>query len=950
MKTLQERWPFLLFLIVVLWGCQPPESEVFPDQLRCEHLLKPYHLDIPQPRLSWQLRTEDPKARNIRQTAYRILVSSSEQKLRRNRGDIWDSGQVSSDQSILIRYEGAPLESRRNYFWKVRIWDQDGQPTKWSAIATWRTALLHSGDWAGAQWIGHENDRRDTLATRRPFQTARMDRPEPRISYPAPLLRRTFTLDKPLRSAYAYVSALGYGELYVNGHKVSDHVLDPAPTSYDKTALYVTHNLTGFLQPGENALGIWLGNGFFGQNIAFSADLDYGQPRVMAKIFLTYEDGAMDTIVTDTAWKTAQSPVIFDNVYGGETYDARREIAGWSEPGFDDRDWFWAVRLRTPGNDTKRRSQMMPPIRVTQRLAPKEITHLENGDYLVDFGQNIAGWVKLTVREAEGAAVTIRTAEALRNDGRGINNESTGHFATGLKQVYTYLCKGEQTETWEPRFSYHGFRYAQVSGLSAAPTVETIEAALVHTDISRQGTFSCSDERLNRIYETSLWTIVDNLHGLPEDCPHREKCGWLGDAHAVAETCLYNFDMNQFYAKYLQDIRDNLIRDRRIREQLPHLDGVPTMVAPGKRTGGVAKLDWGAALILLPWYVYRHTGDLELFRRHYPAMIEFVDYMYSFQSENGIIENGLGDWCPPRWDRYTAPEYMECHPHISANAYFYQALTILSAAANLLGDAKYSWWTNGQAEQLRQAFNRAYLQPIPGTKLRHYGSQTATVMALQLGLVPDSLRTEVLQALVYDIEELHDGHHSCGIHGLRYLYSVLAENGEEALAYRMLTDPTFPSPTYIINAGLTTWPERQWEWQELPEWERSLNHPMQAGFTAFLHESILGIQPDTGRPGYQNMLLHPYLTDQLEWAEGSIESPYGTIFSAWKHTDRGLEWQIEIPPNTQARVQFPGAENKQVWLDGELLNEVSSQAQVEKKTLSEYSFKSGKYDFLITPK
>lgn len=881
-------------------------GEVAVAELRAEHLADPIHLDMAAPRLSWKLKATDPAARGIRQNAYQILVASDADRLDKDEGDLWDSGRVDSERSILVAYAGSKLNSRKKCFWKVRVWDQDDRPSAWSAVGSWEMALLDAQDWAGSQWIGHDGDTRNSEHSAR----SRLDGNGRFDSHPSPLLRQDVTLDKPVRSARAYVSGVGYFELYINGSRIGENVLDPGQTNYEKHTLYVTHDITKHLRSGANALGFWLGNGFYGQNLAFDPAFGYGKPSVRAKFVIDYQDGSHAEFSTSTDWKTAQSPIIFDNVYWGETYDARLEQASWSKPGFDDAAWQPAVARTAPCTDDNLRSQLIPPIQVTQRLDPVNVIPTDRGSYIVDFGKNISGWVRITVNQQAGALIKIVPAEVLGRDGKSLNMRTMGG-APGSNHELWYICKGGGQESWSPRFAYTGFQFVEISGLSQPPSKESIQAHMVRSAIRRTGSFACSDAILTREYQTSLLTLENNWHSFPEDCPHREKCGWLGDAHAAVDISFYSYDMNRFLTKFMQDIEDSLQANPRVRRVLKKGPGVPPMVAPGKRANRAANIDWAVAYVILPWRIYLHTGDVDVFRRHYPNIKDFITYFMSFKDERGVIADGLGDWCPPRWDRRLAPEFMECHPHVSGTAFFYEALQITGKMAHRLGDSQYGDWCFTQAEEINRAFHETWLKPVDGSRHKHYGSQTATIMALRFGMTPDEQIADRMAALLHDIEELHGGHHSCGIHGLRHFYTLLAENNQEALAYRMLTDASFPGPAYILSCGLSTWPERQFEWQK-QEYRNSLNHPMQGGFTAFMHECVGGIQPTFEHPGYKHFILKPHLTSELAWAKASMASPYGAIRSDWKSGAEEFEWTVGIPPNSSATLYFPYQEGQQL--------------------------------------
>ena len=916
----------MLSVLVVACGPGVPDQPVIadsnlrPTQLTVEYTASPNNVGAAKPRLSWRFESRDPKAKDQAQTAYRILVASSPQKLDRDVGDLWDTGRLSSDQSTLVPYAGATLQSRQHVHWKIRSWDQDSKASEWSEPSSWTMGLLNDVDWKNAQWIGMSGDTRNAELAKRAYESARMVVPRSVRSHPSPLLRRAFEIEKTIVRATAYVIGLGYHDLFVNGEKIGDEVLNPAQSSYDKAVFYNTYDLTRSLREGENAIGLWLGNGFFGQNIAFAGIFGYDSPRAKAIVYIEHADGTTKAVATDGSWRATQSPTLFDNVYGGETYDARRAIRGWSAAGTDASDWQSVTVLDPPGDNFVVRPQVIQPMRRIRTIAPVNVWELEPGRHVIDFGENIAGWLRFEVDAKAGSVIRSIAAETLDADGLQIHTLSTGHPATGLEQIYTYIAAGTGREVWEPRFSYHGFRYVEVSGLSSSPTGETIQAVVVNTDVPQHGNFESSSEVLNKIYAVSLRTALSNMHSLPEDCPHREKSGWLGDAHSNAEALIYNFDLTHFYVKFMNDIRDGLIVDHDVAKKFPDSLGIPPMVAPGKRIAKPGALDWAIAIIYIPYYVYLHTGDLSIFAEFYPHMQDFVEYQLSLRGTNGIIEGGLGDWCPPRWNRRTAEQYMECRPIISANAMFYQGLNILESMAHKLGDDDYARFASDQKRLHRKAFNAAYLVPLLDeagneTGLHWYGSQTGTVLALQAGIASEDDIKEIIAALAYDIETLHDGHHSTGMHGLRTLFRYLAENGKADLAYRMYTEPTFPSPAYLVETGMTTWPGRQLEFDKMDVWRRSLNHAYYSQVATVLHEHILGIKSDPEAPGYKRVVLKPQFTKNLASANGYTTSLYGRVESSWRVSESGLEWRVRIPVNTAATVHVPTSPDSSVWID-----------------------------------
>jgi len=893
-----------------------------PAHLRCEYLADPLAVDVAHPRLSWRLEAKDPQARGLRQKAYQILVGSDPARLAPGQADLWDSGRVASDRSLHIRCTGKTLASRQACYWKVRVWDQDGRVSQWSETARWRMGLLEPEAWGEASWISLGRDGREGPHCRRDFQTQKMERPDRREAFASPLLRHEFVVTKPVKTALAYVCGLGYHELYLNGERLGDHVLDPGQTSYDVRAFYVTHDVTDSLRRGDNAIGIWLGNGFYGQNIAFTPALAYGRPCGLAQLWIEYTDGSTATVVTDGKWKAANSPVVFDNVYAGETFDARLLQRAWSEPGFDDGNW-QAVQVVQPAVG-KLQSQLMPPIRKIRTVRPARILDAGAGRWIVDLGQNIAGWLRLSVRQRRGAEIKITYAEHLMPDGKSLNTASTGDFATGVIQQDVYICRGDGEEVWEPRFTYHGFRYAEISGLTREPALSSVQGVLVHSDVPRRGTFACSDPLLNRMYDVSLWTIVDNLHSIPEDCPHRERCGWTGDAHIAAEAEIYNLDMARFLTKYAYDIQSVLGRGKfTYKGRQPTAAMVPCSIAPGKRLCLEATTDWGVAVVLVPWYLHLYYGDTDVLDAFCPHIKAFLEYKWTFVAD-GVNTSGLGDWCPPRWRGPRFDDPMECHPDVSATTHYYAALQVAQAVAAKKGDDAFAQWCSDRRLQMQGGFSDRYLKPTADGALT-LGSQTGMALALRYGLVPRHLRLAVARGLVHDIEMLHDGHHSCGMQGLKHLFTVLCDYGYDRLAYRTLTIPTFPSHAYVLSRGMTTWPERQLDWpQDEPFDDRSYNHPMHSGFAAFFHEAVGGIMPDAAAPGFKHIVLKPHLLGQLEWARTQHECLYGHINSHWRINDGRFEWTVEIPCNTTATVHIPAPSPEGVRESGQPLDKADN--------------------------
>ena len=936
----------IALLVFFCFSCnkeKPSIASISFDKLLVNSKENPSTIESENPSFSWIINTD---GFNKSQTAYHILVASSKDKLTEEDADLWNSNKVDNSKSAFVKYNGSALEAMQEYFWKVKIWDEKGASSEWSDAQNFEMGLMNNDNWANAKWITLNKDNRTSPHRFRDYITGKMKTPEPVDGFAAGYFRNEVTINKTIENASVYICGLGYYELYLNGEKVGDHVLDPAPSNYDKQAYYVNYDITETLKSGKNAFGIILGNGFYGQNISWKQDpesekdLAYGPPAVRCLVKLKYTDGTESDFYTDETWKESTGPIVFNNIYGGDTYDARYEINGWNTVGYNDTKW--GLAKETSPKLKKISAQQIPPIKKLKEFEPQKVFKGADGEWIVDFGQNIAGWVKLNVNEKEGQVIEVTTTEALLTNGKDIFQGSTGGGANGMPQIYKYICKGDGIESWEPKFSYHGFKYAKIKGISRKPDANMIKAVLVATDIQETGSFTSSDDLLNKMHSISKWTIVDNVHGIPEDCPHREKCGWLGDAHAFCEYALYNYDMYDFYKKYMEDIRTQM-RPTKGHNNPEIKFQVPTMIAPGKRTSSYAKLDWGIATMYLPWYNYLYYGDDAIVKEYYADMKGLTNYYLSYKDENGIIQDGMGDWCPPLWDRRKNPSAMECDPIISANAYFYDVLGVMEHFAKINNDTLYEAQMKKEKQDLKNAFNTAFLVNISNTKHKWYQSQTATVQALQFGIVPESEIESVVNGLVHDIKDVKGGHHATGIHGNRYIYTVLTKYGKADLAHQILTTPEFPSQTYVMNKGFTTWPERQFEWEKMEGPTNSLNHPMHSGFAAYFYESLGGVKSTLGGAGYKEFIINPEFSSQITSANVSVPTPYGEINNDWIFNEGSLTMSLEVPFNTKARLVLNEKELGSFKLNGKFLEEFIKNSEVKIINGSTVILGSGSY-------
>lgn len=817
--------------------------------LRCESLADPMGIRETRPHLSWQLQSSIP---DQLQKAYQLVVATTPEKATPGKADLWDGSKIDGDQSVNVEYAGAPLASFDRCYWRVRVWGSNGEPSPWSAVGKWEMGLMQSSDWK-AKWI-------------QPVQAG-------------PLIRKEFRVQRTLRSARAYICGLGYYELHLNGQKVGDHVLDPAQTDYEQRAFYVSYDVTPLLHAGDNAVGIMLGTGWFDQERVWGG-MSYGKPCAICQLRLEYDDGSIETIGTDESWHSAAGPIIANNIYAGENYDARKESLGWDKSKFNDAGWKPVAVIPSP--TAQLQSQLMPPIKVARVIEPLAVAHPQPGASIYDLGENFAGWARIRVNAPAGTVIKMRFAETCGKNG-GIDTASTGVFATMVEQTDTYTCKGTGVEQWEPRFTYHGFRYVEVTGYP----LEKLEGVVVHSAVPQAGVFACSEDMLNRIHAMALRTELSNLEGIPTDCPARERCGWLGDAHATAEMTINNFDMARFWPKYLMDI-----------ETSRHGQARPGDVAPGKRiTGPNGNPDWGVAMVMIPWYDYLYYGDAATLTQRYPGMRQFLLAMHGL-AKDGIVSAGYGDWCPPGSVQPT-----ETPVALTSTAWLWRASSVMARAAAAAGHPADTAEYQQIADATRKAFNAHFFDP----KTKGYGSQTADALALAWGLVPDGQEQAVADSLASDVTDRHHGHHSTGIFGSRYLYGALAAHGHGDVAMSLFHQTHYPSIGYLISRGATTFWECWGEEALDKQWgARSLNHPMQGGFDAWFYQGILGINPDPMRPGFQHIILRPQMTDQLQWARGSYNGPYGQVVSDWRHENGIFVWRIVIPPNSSASVYIPG--------------------------------------------
>jgi hypothetical protein len=862
---------------------------VTPENLRCEFRVEPRGVDAVPPRLSWTL---DSSQRGQFQSAYQVLVASSRAALEEGRGDLWDSGKIAGRESVNIAYGGKRLSSHLRCYWKVRVWDKDGARSEWSPAASWSMGILNPKDWQ-ASWVAWSRTAIN--------------------SGPLPMFRREFAVTRPVRRATVYICGLGFFELYLNGHKVGDHVLEPGWTNYRRSALYVTYDVDTLLRPGTNAIGVLLGNGMFnvagGRYVKFSAS--FGRPRFILHLRIEYEDGSSESFVSDQNWKAAPSPIRFSCIYGGEDYDAREDQPGWDKPGFTERGWE-AVEIMDVPRDILV-SQAQPLIKVMQVFHPAKISEPAAGIRVYDLGQNFSGWPQITVRGKAGAQVRLTPGELLDHQGL-VTQRSSGGPA-----YFTYTLKGGGTETWHPRFSYYGFRYVQVEGDAE---VLDLEGQFLHAAAPQAGEFSCSNPLFNRIHKLIDAAVRSNLQSVVTDCPHREKLGWLEVPYLMASSIGFSYDLSSYFSKIVRDMREAQTPDGLVPDTAPeysvHQDGFRD--SP----------EWGSAMVMIPWWLYRKYGDRRVLEESLPAMARYVAYLGS-KAQDGIVSYGLGDWYDigpgePGPSKLTPPG-------VTATATYYQDVRILEQASRRLGREEDANRYATLAGRVNEAFHRHFFDPKTGQYAT--GSQTAQAMPLVLDMTPAAERARVLEHLVGDVTR-RGNQQTAGDIGYHYLVRALMDAGRSDLLFAMTnrTDP--PSYGAQLARGATTLTEA---WDADPE--SSQNHCMLGHIEEWFYAGLAGIEAD-----FDHITIKPQPVGDLSWVKAWHDTVRGRVESNWRIDESGIELMVRIPANTTATVFVPGRSLEQINESGRPVSEAQGVRLLRQEgTALVFEVGSGQYIF-----
>jgi alpha-L-rhamnosidase len=912
-----------------------PAADV--TNLRCEYLNNPLGIDVLKPRLSWvsEAGSQESEVRGQRQTAYQVLVASAPELLAKDKGDLWDSGKVESDQSIQVEYVGKPLTSGMRCFWKVRGWftvhGSEVQGSEWSKNASWAMGVLKPEDLGSAKWIksdleladyqkelkkvpDHDREPEDSM-----WERAKGIRKitEGVTNAPAVWLRKEFSAaGKPLRSARVCMSGLGYYELYINGAKVNDHHLNCAPYDYGKAVPYQVHDVKQLLRGGDNAIGVILGNGYFNPVIPsllreYAADY-IDTPRMLLDMVLEYEDGSVQRVVSDCTWKfTTGGPIRFNSVRAGETYDARMELGDWSSPAYRMETWKDAIAAKAPTGQMV--NQNLPPVRRIAEIPAVAVVKTNNG-YRFDIGVESTGWARLKLKGKPGQKIIIRYP-------------GSGSHTLGRYQECQYICSGDGIETYEPRFAFSGYRFIDVSGLDYEPKPSDLVGCLVASDLQSSGRFSCSSPELNKIQEVILRTILNYNIQIPMD-PVREKVAWTQDVQSNFKATACNFDVSRIYAKWQDDFIWSVQDDGYVPTVLPSCFDGPTINGPW----------WGGMIVFNPWQLYQFYGDRQILERSYEPMKHYIRYLDSIAKDN-IITWGLGDWKDTTADcKQGSRPNCTTVPFTSTCAYMMYN-DIIRRTALLLNKtddaAKYA----ARTQEIRAAINSRFFNAATGVYDK--GSQTGYVLALLLD-VPDQVdRPRVTENLKTQIAR--DGFHvTSGFVGIPFLLTYLTENGMGDLAWRIATRPTYPGwydMIFTLNNSVL-----------MEDWAGKLVQmpSLAAPIGEWFYRCLGGIRPDA--PGFKRIVIQPY-TDTLDWVKCEHVSPYGLIRSDWQKKNGVISMDVMIPANTAATVYVPAKAEKDITESGKSIAKAKGVTFLKMENgAAVYAVGSGAYKFESTCK
>lgn len=882
------RWysVVVLLLISAALPLHATDSLLTVANLRCEYKVNPIGVDVSHPRLSWELVVPD---RATLQTAYEIQVADSEKNLSLGK-PLWDSGKISNASSIHVSYEGPLLKSSQRYYWRVQVWDNHGHASSWSGPSYWEMGLLEPADWQ-ARWI-----------------TPNLQEDQQK-SNPSPMIRRVFDVHKNIASARLYASAMGLYELHLNGARIGDQYFTPGWTAYDFRYQYQTYDVTSQIKPGGNCLGAYLGDGWYRGNLGFRHERNsYGNKvALLAQLVITYKNGKQQIVATDGNWKATTGPILASDIYNGETYDARLERSGWTNADYDDHDWKGVTVINSP--KAKLVASFGPPVRAMQEIKPVKVIHTPEGDTVLDMGQNMVGWIRIRANAPAGTAITLRHAEVL---------DSKGNFYTAnlrsAKQTDQYTTNGRGVETFEPHFTFHGFRYVAVHGWPSEPPLDAFTGIVVHSAVDPTGTFESSNAMLNQLQHNIVWGQEGNFVDVPTDCPQRdERLGWTGDAQVFAPTAMFLHDSAAFYTKWLKD----LALDQQADGAVPNV--IPNALSHTTREGESGAAGWGDVAVVVPWNMYLSYGDRRVLEEQYPSMKAWVEFIRQQAGPRHLWNTNktFGDWLAFATDRSDYPG-ATTDKDLVQTAYFAHSTDLLRRTAEVLGkqdDAK----SYGELfDQIRLAFQQEFV--TPNGRLSS-NTQTAYALALAFDLLPESERKEAAARLAANVRSF--GHLTTGFLGTPLLCRVFSDYGYLDEAYMLLNRKEYPSWLYPITKGATTIWER---WDGIkPDGSfqnpgmNSFNHYAYGAIGEWMYSIITGISIDPAQPGYKHILIEPHPGGELQWAKSSLHTMYGNVSSSWEINSNGMTALVTVPANTTATIRLPHAKLEDVTEGGAAL-------------------------------
>ncbi len=872
-----SNYKIILFSILLTGISVTGFSKNTVSSLKCEYHVDPVGMDVALPRLSWQIVAGE---NNFVQQAYEVRVAETPENLVKGKHLVWDTNKVNSSESVNVAYAGPEAKSMQRLWWQVRIWDGKNKVSAWSEPAYWEMGLLNAEDWK-ASWIrlGQEKDNK--------------------VSRPSQFFRKEFSLTKKIKSARVYVTALGLYELRLNGQKVGNDLFTPGWTSYKNRIQYQTYDVTPLLG-AKNAMGAIVGDGWYRGNIGFRGQRSYygDKSALLAQLVINYTDGTSETIATDDSWKATTGPILESEIYNGESYDARKELTGWDQAGYVDSNWSGATVYEYAKN--RLIAPQGVPVQVIEEIKPVKLIKTPKGETVLDMGQNMVGVVRLKVKGNSGDTIVIKFAEVL---------DKAGNFYTdnlrGAKCTDTYILKGGAEEVYQPRFTFHGFRFVKLEGLPSGPSLDQVTGVVIHSAMDPTGTFTCSDSLINQLQHNIQWGQKGNFLDVPTDCPQRdERLGWTGDAQVFSMTAAFNFDVAAFYTKWMKDFSADQLENGRV----PH-------VIPDVLHGEGGSTAWADASIIVPWTVYQVYGDKRILSDQYKSMKAWVEYMHTRAGAKNLWTGDahFGDWLAFASNSSSYPG-ATTEKDLIATAYYAYSSKLLSQIATVLGKTEDAKFYANLSDEIKKAFIDEFV-----TKNGRVVSNTQTgyCLALAFDLLPENLRNSAAGYLADDVKKM--GHLTTGFVGTPLLCKTLSSIGRDDLAFMLLTRKKYPSWLYPVTQGATTIWER-WDGQK-PDGSfqdvgmNSFNHYAYGAIGEWLYKHVAGIDLDPQNPGYKHFFLSPHPGDGLTNASAELKSIYGVIRSSWKLDQSHFSFDVTIPANTTASVTLPHAELAKAMLN-----------------------------------